>query len=322
MPDVTPSPSTDPRLAAARYAEQWHSDRLDVGAYLRRVGVSVPLAADAPSLAALHRAHIAAIPFENLDVVLGRGISVELEQVEGKLVGRSRGGYCYEHATLFGAALERVGFQVDRVLARTGDPLESPRPRSHLVLLASSPSTGERWLADVGFGSGLLAPLALVADGPHQQGAWAYELVQGQGLRDTAWRLREHDGSRWTTVLTFTEEPSYAVDVEVANENTSTSPKSPFTQRPIVVVKDETQVQRLLGRILTVERPGQPTVREVLTDSGMERLLDEVFGGALSREDVAAVLASVPSHRGDAPAAPGLPRHAQLAGVQVDEEER
>ena len=322
MPDLLPCASAGPWPAAAPYPEQWHSDRLDLGAYLRRLRVSTPLAADGATLAALHRAHIAAIPFENLDVVLGRGISVELADVEGKLVSRSRGGYCYEHATLFGAALERMGFQVDRVLARTGDPLESPRPRSHLLLLVSSPSTGERWLADVGFGSGLLTPLALVADGPHRQGAWVYELVRRQSERDTAWRLREHDGSRWTTILTFTEEPAYAVDVEVANDNTSTSPRSPFTQRPIVVVKDEAQVQRLLGRVHTVETPGRPTQRRVLTDTELAGFLDDVFGGALSGEEVTAVVAGVPPHSGTAPAVPGLHDAAQPAGARADEEAR
>ncbi|MFC8190383.1 arylamine N-acetyltransferase [Cellulomonas sp. NPDC057328] len=282
--------------------DHWRSDRLDLAAYLRRIRYTGPLAPDRATLAALHRAHVAAIPFENLDVVLGRGVSVDLVDVEAKLVAGARGGYCFEHGTLFGAVLEQVGFEVDRVLARTGDPLEHPRPRSHLVLLVSSPATGERWLADVGFGSGLLAPLALAEDGPHGQGAWSYELVRGRTARDSAWRLREGDGSAWSTILTFTEEPYYPVDVEVANENTSTSPGSPFTQNPVVVLKDESRVRRLRGREYTVQAPGHPSSSRRLTDGEVAALLGEVFGGALAEEDVAALVASLPP---DDAAAPG-----------------
>ena len=302
MPD-TPAPPAPPRTSD----DPWHSARLDLGAYLHRTGAPTPRAADAATLAVLHRAHVAAVPFENLDVVLGRGVSVDLEQVQAKLVDRARGGYCYEQATLFGAVLERVGFAVDRVLARTGDPLEHPRPRSHLVLLVTSPATGDRWLADVGFGSGLLQPLALRADGPHRQGAWSYELVRGPGPRDTAWRLREHDGTGWTTIQTITEEPAYPVDVAVANENTSTSPGSPFTQRPVVVVKDETCVRRLLGREHVVEVPGRPATRTVLTDPEVTEVLHEILGGALSREEVAAVVATLPPRDGGHLPVPGVP---------------
>jgi N-hydroxyarylamine O-acetyltransferase len=269
------------------HTDEWHSDKLDLDAYLNRVGYPGPLDADGRTLAALHRAHLAAIPFENLDIILGRGIAVDLEHVQAKLVERRRGGYCYEHATLFGAVLDQLGYQVDRLLARTGDPLEHPRPRSHMVLRVG---TGQqRWLADVGFGSGLLAPLPMAATGPHRQGSWTYELVRGE---DGAWRLREDDGTGWRTIQTFTEEPQYFVDIEVANYNTATNPNSPFVQRPILVRKDETSVRRLLGREYTVERPGQPADQRQLTGEQTRALLRAEFGDALSGSEVAVLLSA------------------------------
>ena len=263
---------------------EWHTDSLDLAAYLRRVGYQGSLEAHEATLAALHRAHIAAIPFENLDVILGRGVAVDLEHVQAKMVGRGRGGYCYEHGMLFGAVLERLGFRVDRLLARTGDPAEHPRPRSHMVLRVATAE--QQWLADVGFGSGLLAPLPLVAAGPHRQGAWEYELIQGA---DSAWRLREHDGARWTTILTFTEEPQYFVDIEVANYNTSTNPHSPFVQRPIVVRKDDTSVRSLIGREYAVVRPGQATHQRQLTDDEFAGMLHELCP-ALSADETTAIV--------------------------------
>ncbi|GAA0904345.1 arylamine N-acetyltransferase family protein [Virgisporangium aurantiacum] len=265
--------------------DQWHTRRLDLDAYLRRVGYTGSPEPDERTLEALHRAHIASIAFENLDVILGRGISVDLVDVQDKLVEHGRGGYCYEHAVLFGAVLERIGFRVDRLLARTGDPAEHPRPRSHMVLgVATGP---RRWLADVGFGSGLLAPLALSADGVHRQGGWSYRLLRGD---DGAWRLREHNGDTWTTLMTFTEEPQYLVDVEVANYNTSTNPNSPFTQRPVVVRKDDASVRRLLGREYSIERPGEPTRQRLLADDEVAETLTGEFGLPLTPAEVAALI--------------------------------
>ncbi|WP_330464275.1 arylamine N-acetyltransferase family protein [Micromonospora zamorensis] len=238
-------------LGAIGPTTHWLIDALDLDAYLRRVGYRGPTMPDGMTLRNLHRAHIAAITFENLDVMLGRGVEVDLPRVQDKLVHAGRGGYCYEHGVLFGAVLQHLGYRVDRLLARTGDPAEQPRPRSHLVLRVDD---GDQvWLADVGFGSGLLEPLPLVEGTPQRQGAWEYQLRLGE---DGAWRLRERTTDSWTTLLTFTEEPQYPVDVEVANHNTATSPHSPFTQQCIVVRKHDTAIRRLIGRDYSEERPG------------------------------------------------------------------
>ena len=78
--------------------------------YLARIGWQGRLEPTLDALIALTRAHMACIPFENLDVLLGRGVKVDLDSVYNKLVTARRGGYCYEHSTLFRAALEHAGF--------------------------------------------------------------------------------------------------------------------------------------------------------------------------------------------------------------------
>lgn len=183
--------------------DEWTTDQLDLHAYLNRIGHTGPLTADAATLAALHRAHVAAIPFENLDVILGRGISVALPDVQRKLVEARRGGYCYEHGLLFAAVATRLGFTAQRLLARVGD-LERPRPRTHLVTLLTDPS-GEAWLADPGFGSGLLTPLPLRADAEATQGAWTYRLRR---LDDGRWQLQEAAAGRPGSRCTPSRSPS------------------------------------------------------------------------------------------------------------------
>ena len=44
--------------------------------YLARIGVSRPPAPDAAALRDLHRAHLVAVPFENLSIHLGEPISL------------------------------------------------------------------------------------------------------------------------------------------------------------------------------------------------------------------------------------------------------
>ena len=115
-------------MTSVTSTDQWGVDRLDLDAYRSRIGRA---GSRADSLAEIHRAHLAAVPFENLDVLLGAGISVDLPDIERKLVHDRRGGYCYEQALLLGAALERLGYPLRRRLARIGDPAVTPRPRSH-----------------------------------------------------------------------------------------------------------------------------------------------------------------------------------------------
>jgi N-hydroxyarylamine O-acetyltransferase len=269
----------------ATTTDEWTVERLDVDAYLHRVGFTGPLAPDLATLRTLHRAHVTTIPFENLDVILGRGVSVDLDDVQAKLVAQRRGGYCYEHGILFAAVLARIGFEVERLLVRTGDPLEHPRPRSHMVLRVTV--DGAPWLADVGFGSGLLEPIPFAPAGPFRQGAWWYEIVQGP---DGMLRLRQDRGEGWTTTQTLVTDRVYLVDVAVANENTSTSPGSPFTRLPRVLRIDDDQLRTLAGLAYSVDRPGEPTVQRTIAAAELGPMLRQL-GLDLPPDDVAALAA-------------------------------
>jgi N-hydroxyarylamine O-acetyltransferase len=140
-------------------SDEWSVGKLDLDAYLRRIGYPGPADPSEATLTALYRAHLAAIRFENLGIFIDGGVRVDLESIQDKLVFRGRGGYCYEHAQLFGAVLERLGFGVERLLARVGPDGGPARPRTHLTLRVRA---GQQvWLADPGFGSSPPAPLSL-----------------------------------------------------------------------------------------------------------------------------------------------------------------
>src|SRR5262245_53404654 len=134
---------------------------LDLDADRHRIGYTGPLTPTRETLAGLHLAHATHIPFENLDILLGRPIRLDLEALQAKLVRGRRGGYCFEQNTLFAAALERVGFPVTRLAARVRLGATGVRPRTHMLLKVDL--EGASFLADVGFGGeGLLQPLPFV----------------------------------------------------------------------------------------------------------------------------------------------------------------
>ncbi|MDM7830049.1 arylamine N-acetyltransferase family protein [Cellulomonas edaphi] len=265
--------------------DEWGADRLDLDAYLTRVGASAD-----NDLAAIHRAQLGAVPFENLDVMLGRGVSVDLPDIARKVVDDGRGGYCYEHALLLGAALELLGHDVERRLARIGDPAVQPRPRSHLVLLVRE--GGETWLADTGFGGGLLEPVPLRDGAVVQQGAWSFrtDLVAG------AWRLSERRRGEWVALYTVPPETTYFVDVVGANHVTSTSPTSHFTHGIRVQRKDSQVLRWLTGRVLHIDSPDEPLLERTVEDGELGQVLDDL-GLHLPAADVTALVATLPPAR-------------------------
>lgn len=287
-----PQASTDTAPPAVT-PDDWQVDRLDLDAYLDRVSYSGDRAPTVGTLTALHRAHLATVPFENLDIILGRGIDPDLAAVQDKIVGRRRGGYCFEHNVLFGAALQRLGFDVGRHVARIGDPTVKVVARSHLALLVSV--DGQRWLADVGFGSGPLEPVPLTGPGVVRQGAWEYRVLAGP---DAGWRLQGRWEGDWRACYTLTPELAHPVDVEVANHYTATHPASPFVTNPAVVRKDETAVRALRGRQLTVVYPDGTQEARDIPDGGYGAALAE-FGLTLPDAEVAALSARIDESTSD-----------------------
>ena len=217
---------------------------IDLNRYFDRIGYVGNPQPTVASLQALHLAHVRHIPFENLDVLQGVPVRLDLASLQAKLVGARRGGYCFEHNLLFAAALEAVGFKVTPLAARVRWRTERRLPRTHMLLLVET--DGGRWLADVGFGGhGLLQPLALRAGQPQRHYAWQYRLLAAD---QKGWLLQKGTGADWEDLYVFTLEPQCLADYEMANFYVSHHPQSRFTQT------------------LTVQRP-TPAVRYLLVDS-------------------------------------------------------
>jgi N-hydroxyarylamine O-acetyltransferase len=247
--------------------------RLDLEAYLARIGHAGDLDPTVETLTALHRAHVLSIPFENLDILLGRPIRLDLESLQAKLVHGGRGGYCFEQNSLFAAVLEHLGFQVTLLAARVRMGDDRSTPRTHMILAADIGQA--RWLADVGFGGDtLLDPIPFDEDEPVLQGAWAFQLCEEDDVRV----LRGRRGDGWMDLYAFTEEPQLPVDFEVSNHYTSTWPRSPFVTKVVVQRSGLDERWMLIDDELRVERPAATERWTVSTPEERLTILADRFG--------------------------------------------
>jgi len=220
-----------------------------LGAYLERIGLTGAVAATEDGLADVHQAHGQAIPFENLDILLGRGVSLRPEDVFAKLVTRRRGGYCFEQNSLLQMALATLGFTVRPLLARVWvGGITEPREKTHQLLLVEC--GGREWIADVGFGTaGPTLPLPFELDRASDQPGRRYRLradeVFGTMLE------RSVAGGPWEKLYSFTLERCWPADFAMGNHYTSTHPDSPFTNRTVCSIQTPSGWRVLVNETLT-----------------------------------------------------------------------
>lgn len=249
---------------------------LDLDAYFARIGYSGPRAASLDVLRAVHFHHVCAIPFENLDVLLNRGIRIDLASVVQKLVTARRGGYCFEQNALFSAVLRALGFEVTTLAARVrwNIPTDSATARTHMTLLVRC--DGKRYLCDVGFGGlSLTAPIELDEPGEQRTRQELRRLARSDGeYVHQVWR-----SSTWLDVYRFTLEPHSAVDYELANWYTSTHPGSRFRQNLIAARASPDRHYTLANRDFTIRHADGRTEKRVIeTADELLAILADPFG--------------------------------------------
>ena len=204
----------------------------DLDRYLDRIGYRGGRAPDLALLRALHWKHVSTIPFENLDVWLGRPILLDLPAVAEKLVTQGRGGYCFEQNRLFLAALQALGFEARALAARvwwsrTDDAFPL---RTHMLLEVAC--EGGKYLADVGFGSMTPPhPLQMRLGAEQVTSHDTYRLVE-RGA-ETALEALLPEG--WMPLYSFWTQSETLADFALGNWYVATHPESFFTQSMIAV---------------------------------------------------------------------------------------
>ena len=186
----------------------------DLDAYLHRIGYAGSRAATLDTLQALHLLHPAAIPFENLNPLMGWPVALDLDSLQAKMVAGGRGGWCFEHNTLFRHALEALGFSVASLAARVlwNAPKDSVGPRSHMLLLVDL--GGLPYIADVGFGGNVLTSSLRLES--HTAQSTPHEPHRLLPL-ENGFVLEACVRGEWIPLYRFSLEPQFPSDYEVSN---------------------------------------------------------------------------------------------------------
>ncbi|WP_063039054.1 arylamine N-acetyltransferase family protein [Nocardia grenadensis] len=271
----------------------WHGADLDLDAYLARIGFTGERAPTLAILRDLADRHTTTFPFENLEIILGRPVRLDVKSMQDKMVRHRRGGYCFENCALFAAVLERLGFGVTGLAGRIFLGTDTRLlPATHALLHVTTTDDERAWLCDVGFGSGPMEPIELApVDGEFTVGAWRFMLeyetdVLGAGL----WTLRHFSRNGWLTRRTFTMNPQYPIDQAVGNYYVSTSSHSPFTTRPIAQRLHPEVHHMLDGLTLHTNYPDGTGETRTVEPSDVPRILTEIFDIDLDTADAAKLI--------------------------------
>ena len=246
---------------------------LDVSSYLDRIAYSGPSDASAGTLRALHYAHLLAVPFENLDISLGRKIIVNEDAILNKVVVLRRGGFCYELNCSFAALLRALGFNVTFLSARVARTDGSEGPEfDHLALRVD---LDQPWLADVGFGESFLEPLRLQTGVDQTDPAGTFRLVEYDG-RIHMEKL-EPDAT-WKPQYSFTLQPRRLEEFAGMCHFHQTSPDSSFTRKRICSRATPTGRITLSDMKLIVTDAGKREERTLPSEEEWTSVIREQFG--------------------------------------------
>ena len=254
-------------LLAKVYPDSVPSE-FELDAYLARIGYAGPRTATLDTLEAVHALHPAAIPFENLNPLLGWPVSLDANALQAKMVAGGRGGWCFEHNTLLRHALETLGFSVISLAARVlwnASPGSPIGPRSHMLLLVDV--GGLPYIADVGFGGNVLtAPLRLE---PNIAQATPHEPHRLLPL-ENGFVLEASLNGEWKPFYRFTMEHQFPTDYEVSNWYLCHHPSSFFRQMLMGARATTDGRYALRNNALAIHRNNE-TKKRLLTDAAALR---------------------------------------------------
>ena len=244
-------------------------DSINLDAYFARIGYAGSRTPTLETLNAIAVHHATAIPFENLDVLLGRGIDVEPAAVERKLVHDRRGGYCFEQNHILLLVLQALGFDAAPLSARVRwqRSRDFIPPRTHLFVRVAL--AGETWLADVGVGGiSLTSAIRLNFNGEQATPHEARRIVREDGrFFHQVWLGRD-----WQDVCEFTGEEMPSIDRELANWWTSTNPNSKFRQNLMVARAGKDGTRFTLNNREFTHRRGAEIIEERTLETAEELL--------------------------------------------------
>ncbi len=276
--------------------------QIDLDAYLARVGYEGSREPTLENLIAIQFAHAISIPFENLSILFGNGVQLDLDTLQKKIVGECRGGYCFEQNGLALAALQQLGFKATGLIGRVRWMVEDEvaAPLTHMLIRVDFEDGS--YIYDGGFGGiRMTGVLRLEPDLVQKTRHEDHRIVQDGEDYTIQANLGLGDGAdRWVNVVEFTVIPQSPVDYELSSWYTSTHPESLFTNN-LIVERPTDDARRMIFNNMFIERlRGQEqTMHEIADVDELAQLLDRHFGLPVEtdeqRKALAKFLSPVPS---------------------------
>ncbi len=249
---------------------------IDLNAYLERIGYKGTREPSLDNLRLLHLAHVSAVPFENLDVHYQQWITLDTDKFYNKIVGRKRGGFCYELNGLLLEALQQLGFQTYFISGSVYIPsLDTFGPYfAHVAIIVEQEDN--QWLVDVGFGSSFPEPLKIDIDKPQEQDGIVYvlrKINEEEILID-----RSYDkGNSFTPMYKFTMTPRRLEDFQEMCIYHQTSEQSPLYQKKLCSIATPRGRITLTSNHLIITEDGNRTEQEVTDEQDFREKLFQHF---------------------------------------------
>ena len=251
-------------------------ETIDLRAYLERIGYDGPVAPTLAVLQAVVRRHMASIPFEAIDVMLGHGVDLDPAAIDCKMLDQRRGGYCFEHASLLRRALQAIGFTLEQHLARVWifDNIDGPAPAANHASLKVE-ADGRLWLVDTGFGGFMPnSPLAWLPDEVQHTPFGTFRIVE---TRD-GYMLESWYDNSWSPLYEILDFHWAAVDFKIANHYVATHPESLF-KHELMVARTESEARYTLSNNrFKVRHADAGEYEQILDEPALARTLVETFG--------------------------------------------
>jgi N-hydroxyarylamine O-acetyltransferase len=202
--------------------------------YLLDLGLGVPETPNLDFVKQLQAKHLERYSFNNLAVLLGQSIPLDLQAISEKIVAQRLGGYCFEHNKLTYELLKSLGFNVQLKLARVlNNNFEREAARTHRVTLVTI--DGDTYLVDTGFGgNGPIAPLQLNNASEQAGGLYRYRLFERE---NGEFDLQLVGGDSYFTLYRFDLADYNDADCEAGHLYSHKHPKAVFVNNLMVTLK-------------------------------------------------------------------------------------
>ena len=249
---------------------------MDSKKYLERIGIFEELAPTKENLFRIQKAHLRSVPYENLDILLKKPVSLDREALYEKIVVNHRGGYCFEVNELLGHLLRELGYEVTDLFGRflrgeSGVPM-----RRHHVLMVRCPGEEIPCIADVGVGTGSPnMPMRLTVGEEVQDGAVSYRFVKHDFF---GWVLEDKKQGEWGPVYGFTEEPQAPIDFLATSFWCEHAEESIFNKGAMVSLRTEGGRRTIDVDEARIFDGDNVTVLPLETWEEKEKILKEWFG--------------------------------------------